>query len=260
MDSMHTAATGMMAQQLNMDVISNNLANLNTTGYKRSRAEFQDLVYQQRRAAGDATAEGVPSAVGLEVGVGTQPTAVMKMFSAGELQHTDNPMDVAIEGQGFFEVLLPDGRLGYTRDGSFKLDPSGRIVTSQGFPLSAELTVPPNSSNVTIGQDGTVSVSVKGSGTRTVGQIQLTGFVNPAGLEAAGHNLLIPTQASGEAQSGAPGVDGLGTLSQGYLEMSNVKVVEEMVKMIMAQRAYEMNGKAVQMSDEMLGMVGNMHR
>lgn len=260
MESMRTAATGMLAQQLNMDVISNNLANLNTTGYKRSRAEFQDLVYQQRRAAGSATADGVPSAVGMDVGVGTQPTAVSKMFAAGELQHTDNPLDVAIEGQGFFEVRLPDGRMGYTRDGSFKLDPQGKLVTSEGYPLGAEITVPPNSSTVTIGRDGTVSVAVKGGATQNVGQLQLANFVNPAGLEPTGQNMYVATQASGQPQPGAPGVDGLGTLSQGYLEMSNVKVVEEMVKMIMAQRAYEMNGKAVQMSDEMLGMVGTMHR
>lgn len=260
MESMRTAATGMQAQQLNMDVISNNLANMNTTGYKSSRAEFQDLVYQERRTAGEATTDGISSAAGIDVGVGTRATTVAKMFSAGQLQNTGNPLDVAIDGQGFFEVRLTDGQTAFTRDGGFKLDPSGRLVTSEGYPLTNEISIPTNASNVTIGTDGTVSVSAKAGTTQRVGQIQLVNFVNPAGLEPTGQNMYLATQASGEPMQGAPGQEGLGTISQGYLELSNVQVVDEMVKMIMAQRAYEMNGKAIQMSDEMLSTVGQMHR
>ena len=260
MESMRTAATGMAAQQTTMNVISNNLANVNTAGFKRGRVEFQDLVYRQRRVAGESTAEGVASPVGFEMGLGTRAAATHKIFLAGELQHTENPMDVAIDGAGFFEVRLPDGRAAYTRDGSFKVDPQGRLVTSEGHPLSPDITVPANVSNVTIGQDGTVSATVKNSGTRSLGQIQLVSFINPAGLESTGHNLLVVTEASGHAAPGTPGSEGLGTLSQGYLEASNVSVVEEMVKMIMAQRAYEVNGKAIQMSDEMLAMIAQMHR
>jgi len=260
MEAMRAAATGMMAQQLSMDVMANNLANVNTTGYKRSRAEFQDLVYRQRRVAGETSADGTQYPVGLEVGVGVRPTAVAKMFAEGEVQQTENPLDLAIDGQGFFEIRLPDGSLAYTRDGSFKLDNQGRMVTSEGFPLNAEINIPQNASNVTIGRDGSVSATVQGGGTQSLGQIPLVNFVNPGGLESDGYNLLAPTEASGQAVQGVAGADGLGTLSQGYLELSNVRVVEEMVKMIMAQRAYEVNGKAIQMSDEMLGQLDQMHR
>lgn len=260
MESLRTAATGMMAQQLNMDVISNNLANLNTTAYKRGRAEFQDLVYQQRRVAGESSSDGVPFPVGMEVGLGTRPVAVMKMYAAGELQHTENPLDLAIEGPGFFEVQTADGRQAYTRDGSFKLDAQGRLVTSEGFAVTPQLTIPQNASTITVGQDGTVSVTTKGGGTQNVGRIQIVNFANPSGLESTGHNLLTPTDASGVATPGTAGQDGLGAISQGYLEMSNVHVVEEMVKMIAAQRSYEVSGKAIQMSDEMLAMIAQMHR
>lgn len=261
MRAIHTAATGMLAQQMNIDVIANNLTNLNSPGFKRSRLQFQDLVYQNQRVAGMAASQGVPSPVGLQVGLGTRPASTSRHFAQGELQQTDNPMDVAIEGEGFFEVYLPDGTRAYTRDGSFTLDAQGRVVTQDGYTLAPEVVVPMEASSVAVGTDGIVSTTVQGTeGTQMLGQLQLARFANPSGLEAIGRNLFQPTDGSGPAQYGIPGENGFGRVSQGYLELSNVQVVEEMVKMIVSQRAYEANSRAIQISDEMLASVANLRR
>jgi flagellar basal-body rod protein FlgG len=253
MRALFTAATGMEAQQLNMDVISNNLANVNTVGFKHARADFQDLLYQEMEPAGSITAQGSQSPTGLQVGLGVRPAATETMFDEGQLETTGNPYDVAISGNGFFSVLLPDGTTGYTRDGSFKIDSQGKLVNSSGYALQPEIVIPSSASSVTIGADGTVSV-VQGSSQTptTVGQITLTNFINPAGLTNIGGNTFTPTAASGTAQTGTAGSTGFGTLSQGELEMSNVQIVQEMVNMIIAQRAYESNSKAIQAADDML--------
>ncbi len=261
MRALWTSATGMMSQQLNMDVIANNLANVNTTGFKRSRVDFQDLLYQTTRAAGSTAAQGSQVPAGTQVGLGSRPTAILKIHSQGEFQQTDNPLDIAIEGDGFFQVTMPDGSMGFTRDGSLKTDSQGRLVTGDGFVLQPEITIPAESTKVSIGTDGTVTVSIAGqTAPQEVGQIQLARFVNPAGLNNIGRNIVLPTAASGEPIQGTPGRDGLGTLAQGMLERSNVQVVEEMVNMIVAQRAYEINSKAIQAADEMLGIAGGLRR
>ncbi len=259
--SLHTAATGMEAQQLNMDVIANNLANVNTTGFKRSRADFQDLLYQTVRVAGANQAQGVQIPTGIQVGLGTRAAGVQKLFDQGDFQKTDNPLDVVIEGSGFFQVNQPSGEVAYTRDGSFKIDGTGRIVTSDGYAVQPEITIPTGAKEISIGEDGTISVKLDGqSAPQELGQIQLAGFVNPGGLESLGRNLFAKTEASGEAIPGTPGQDGLGKVSQGFVEMSNVKVVEEMVNMILAQRAYEVNSKTIQSADEMLNIANNIRR
>ncbi len=256
-----TAATGMVAQQLNMDVVANNLANVNTTGFKKSRVDFQDLLYQTTREAGTTVAKGAQVPTAMETGLGTRAGSVQKIYTTGEFQQTDNPLDVAIEGDGFFQVLMPNGNTAYTRDGSFKLDSQGRIVTSDGYTLQPEITVPPEAESISIGNDGTVSVTIPGqSQPQELGQIQTARFLNPAGLDSIGRNLALPTAASGEPTVGTPGNDGLGTLAQGMVERSNVKVVEEMVNMIVAQRAYEINSKSIQTADEMLGIANNLRR
>lgn len=261
MRALWSAATGMAAKQLDMDVIANNLANLNTAGFKRSRVDFQDVMYQTLRTAGSTVAQGSRVPTGIQVGLGTRPAAVQKIFSQGDFVQTENPLDVVIEGDGFFQVLMPDGSIAYTRNGSFKLDADGRMVTSDGFVLEPEIIIPPEASSISIGTDGTVSVMLAGEEqAQEVGRIEIARFVNPAGLMSIGRNLYKPTSASGQAQAGTPGMDGLGTLSQGFLEMSNVKVVEEMVNMIIAQRAYEVNSKAIQTADEMLGTANNLKR
>jgi flagellar basal-body rod protein FlgG len=240
----------MEAQQLNIDVISNNLANVNTTGFKKSRVDFQDLLYQTTR-----------SATGIQIGLGTRAAATQKIFTQGDYQETGNPLDIVIQGDGFFQVQLPDGSSAYTRDGTFKMDSQGRIVTSDGFPLAQQLTIPAEATSVSIGSDGTVTVEMPGqTAPQDVGQIQIAKFPNPAGLDNYGRNLLIPTAASGDAQLDAPGTNGLGSLANKFVEMSNVKVVEEMVNMIVAQRAYEVNSKAIQTSDEMLTIANNLRR
>ena len=255
------AASGMHAQSLNIDVISNNLANVNSNGFKRSRADFQDLLYETLRPAGTASAAGNDVPTGIQVGHGTRPVAIQKIFLQGEYQHTQNELDTAIEGDGFFQILQPNGEYAYTRAGAFKLDNEGRFVTSDGFLLEPQISVPSDSTQVAIGTDGTVSVLRAGEvEADEVGTIQLSRFVNPAGLESIGRNLYLPTSASGVAISGTAGEDGLGTITQGYLEMSNVSVVEEMVNMIMAQRAYEINSKAIQTADEMLQMANSVKR
>lgn len=259
--SLYTAATGMEAQQLNIDVIANNLANVNTTGFKRSRVDFQDLLYQTIRTAGAAQAQGVQIPTGIQVGLGTRVASVQKLFTQGDFQMTGNKLDVLIEGNGFFQVMLPSGNLAYTRDGSFKIDGQGRLVTSDGYPVQPEITIPAGAKEISIGEDGTVSATLAGQSTpQELGQIQLVGFTNPAGLESLGRNLFAQTEASGEPVPGTPGQDGLGTLAQGYVEMSNVKVVEEMVNMIIAQRAYEVNSKSIQAADEMLNIANNIRR
>jgi len=259
--SLWTAATGMAAQQLNIDVISNNLANVNTVGFKKSRVDFQDLLYQTTRAAGTVEAQGNQVPTGIQIGLGTRPAAVQKIFSQGDFQQTENPLDLVIEGDGFFQILMPSGKTAYTRDGTFKLDAQGRIVTSDGFPLDPQITVPPEAQSISVGSDGTVSVVLPGQTTpQEIGQIQIAKFPNPAGLTSEGRNLFTPTAASGEAVVDTPGMNGLGTLGRGFLEMSNVKVVEEMVNMIVAQRAYEINAKAIQTADEMLNIANNLRR
>lgn len=259
--SLWTAASGMSAQQLNMDVIANNLANVNTSGFKKSRADFQDLLYQTLRSAGTTEAQGAQVPTGLQIGLGTRAAGTEKIFTPGEIKPTDNPLDVAIEGDGFFQITLPSGQTAYSRDGSFKLDKQGRMVTSDGYALSPEITIDPDATSVSIGSDGTVSVTKAGQAApEEKGQIQIAKFLNPAGLQNIGRNLLLPTDASGEAVVDAPGQNGLGTLAQRSLEISNVQVVEEMVNMITAQRAYEVNSKAIQTADEMLNIANNIRR
>ncbi len=256
-----TAATGMAAQQLNIDIISNNLANVNTAGFKKSRVDFQDLMYQTLRSAGVSEAQGVQVPTGIQVGHGVRPAAVQKIFSQGEFQQTDNPLDLVIEGDGFFQVLMPNGGTAYTRDGSFKLDGQGRLVTSDGNPMDPEITIPAEATSVSIGVDGTVEVSLPGqTNPQAVGNLQLVKFANPAGLMNQGRNLFSQSASSGEPLIDTPGLNGLGTIRQGVVEMSNVKVVEEMVNMITAQRAYEVNSKAIQTADEMLSTANNLRR
>jgi flagellar basal-body rod protein FlgG len=251
----------MQAQQLNIDIIANNLANVNTVGFKRSRADFQDLLYQTMRLAGASTSGGNQVPTGMQLGHGARPAAIQKLFLQGDYQQTHNEMDLAIEGSGFFQVSQPDGQVAYTRAGAFKLDQEGRIVTSDGFRMEPDLSVPPGATKISIAADGTVSVLVAGKSTpEEVGTITLARFVNPAGLNSIGRNLYLQTPASGEPTTGKPGDEGLGTLAQGFLEMSNVSVVEEMVNMIAGQRAYEINSKAIQTADEMLQTANNIRR
>jgi flagellar basal-body rod protein FlgG len=259
--SLYTAATGMEAQKLNIDVISNNLANVNTTGYKRSRADFQDLMYQTITDAGTVSSDGTTLPTGIQVGLGVKTIAVQKIFQQGDFSNTGNPLDVVIEGDGFFQISKPDGEIGYTRGGAFKLDADGRMVTSDGYPLDPAVTIPTNATSITIGTDGQVSIMQSGSSAPTVvGQITLARFSNPAGLKAIGKTMFVETDSSGDPTTGTPGNDGMGTITQGFLEMSNVNIVEEMVNMIVSQRAYEINSKAVTASDEMLQTVSNMIR
>jgi flagellar basal-body rod protein FlgG len=251
----------MEAQQLNLDVVSNNLANVNTAGFKKGRADFQDLLYQTMRAAGSTVATGAQVPNGIQVGLGTRTAAVSRNFSQGDFQQTGNPLDMVIEGDGFFAVLQPDGQTGYTRDGAFKTDSQGRVVTSDGYPLQPEITVPADAVDISVGKDGTVSVTLAGqTQPQELGKIQVARFLNPAGLAAQGGNLYRPTAASGDPALGTPGVNGFGSIGSKYVELSNVKVVEEMVHMIVAQRAYEINSKAIQAADEMLNVANNLRR
>lgn len=261
MRSLWTAASGMQAQQFNIDTISNNLANVNTTGFKKSRVDFQDLLYQTLRFAGTPITEGAQIPTGIEIGHGVRPVATQKMFTTGTFQQTDNPLDISIEGDGFFQILMPDGMIAYTRDGSFKQDGDGRIVTSDGFTLEPEIIVPEDAVEVTIGADGTIAAMLTGdSEPQNIGMIELARFVNSAGLSSFGRNLYQATASSGQPMLGTPGLDGFGVLAQGYLEKSNVQVVEEMVNMIISQRAYESNSKAIQASDDMLQTANNLRR
>lgn len=256
-----TAASGMTAQQLNVDVIANNLANVSTTGFKRSRVDFQDVLYQTQRVPGSASARGSQLPTGIQVGLGTRPGAVYKLFSQGTFQATGNNLDMAVQGDGFFQVVLPNGTTAYTRDGGFKMDTQGRIVTPDGYPLEPEMTIPAEALEVAVGSDGTVSVTLPAqTEPQEIGQIQLASFINPSGLSSVGRNLLQATAASGDPVTGNPGDQNLGELVQGYLEQSNVDTVQEMVQMIVAMRAYEVNSKAIQTSDDMLQVANNVRR
>ena len=246
------AKTGLDAQQTNMAVISNNLANVNTTGFKKGRAVFEDLLYQTVSQVGAATSQNTQAPSGLELGTGVSLISTEKVYTQGNLNQTGNALDLAINGSGFFQVLQPDGSLAYTRDGSFQVS-SGQLVTASGFSVQPAITIPQGAQSVTIGSDGTVQVQLANqTSPSTVGTIQLANFINPAGLQPNGNNLLVESAASGTAQTGQPGVNGLGALQQGYTESSNVDVVEEMVNMIETQRAYEMNTKAIETNDQML--------
>ncbi len=257
--ALNTAATGMAAQQTNMDVIANNLANVSSNGFKRSRAEFEDLMYQTQKEPGAASGLNAVSPTGVQTGLGVRTASVQKDFEIGSVKATKNPLDLSIGGTGFFAVQTSDGQIAYTRDGSFKKDPNGKIVDRNGNALQPEITIPPNSAGIEISPNGQVQV-ILGNSTapQSIGQIQVVNFVNPAGLKSMGKNLFMPSQASGVAQQGVPGQNGLGAISQGELETSNVNIVDEMVNMITAQRAYETNSKVIQASDQMLQYMNNL--
>lgn len=260
--AMHTAATGMNAQQLNIDTIANNLANVNTNAFKRSRPEFADLLYQIERSPGASASNVGVFPVGIQIGAGVRPVTVAKEFAQGNLRQTNNDLDIAIEGVGFFQVNRPDGTTMYTRAGSFKRDSTGNVVTGDGDLLIPTISIPSGALKIDIGQDGTVSVILPGVSQATqVGQIQLVRFDNPSGLVAQGNNLFLDSTASGPAQQGTPGfATGFGLIQQGFVETSNVNIADEMVNMISAQRSYELNAKAIQVSDEMMSVVNNLRR
>ncbi len=247
--------TGLSAQDTKLSTISNNLANVGTTGFKRDRAVFQDLLYQINRQPGGQSSQDTTLPSGLQQGTGVRTVATQKVFTEGTLQVTDQPLDVAVNGRGFYQVLMPDGSLSYSRDGQFQLDSAGQLVTSNGYVVQPAVTIPSGAASITIGSDGVISV-VDTTGTQTqVGNLQLADFVNPAGLQAIGDNLFKETVASGSPQTGTPGLNGLGATQQGSLENSNVNVVEELVNMISTQRAYEMNSKVISTVDQMLGFI-----
>ena len=251
--SLWISKTGLDAQQTKLDVISNNLANVSTNGFKRSRAVFEDLLYQTIRQPGAQSSQQTQLPSGLQLGTGVRPVATESIFTQGNLQQTGNPRDVAIQGEGFFQVLMPDGTTAYTRDGAFQSDINGQFVTSSGFVIQPAITIPPNTLSITIARDGTVSALVPGAATPIqVGNIQLANFINPAGLQKAGENLYLQTASSGTPNANAPGTNGVGILNQGFVETSNVNVVEELVNMIQTQRAYEINSRAIETSDQML--------
>lgn len=251
--SLWISKTGLDAQQTQMDVIANNLANVSTNGFKRSHAVFEDLIYQNIRQPGAQSSQQTQLPSGLQLGTGVRPVATERIFTQGNLQQTSNDKDVAIQGNGFFQILLPDGTTAYTRDGSFQTDSQGQLVTSSGFPVQPAITIPANAQSLSIGRDGTVSITLPNSTQTTqVGALQLATFINPAGLLSKGENLYVETSASGNPNTNTPGTNGAGLLSQGYVETSNVNVVEELVNMIQTQRAYEINSKAITTSDQML--------
>jgi len=254
-----TAGTGMAAQQANLDVISNNLSNVNTSGFKKSRADFADLMYQNIRQAGASTGDDSQLPSGIQMGHGTRLVATQKIYTQGSLQSTGSDLDIAIQNDGFFQVTMPDGTLAYTRDGSFQKDSQGRVVTSEGYPLEPAITIPDNATAITISSEGLVTATIP-TGTEELGQITLARFINNAGLESLGGNLLKETVASGAPIVNNPGEEGAGTLVQEYVEMSNVQVVEEMVNMIVAQRAYEINSKAITTADSMLETAASLKR
>jgi flagellar basal-body rod protein FlgG len=257
--SLWIAKTGLEAQQTQMDVISNNLANVSTNGFKRSRAVFEDLLYQNLRQPGAQSSQQTQIPSGLQIGTGVRPIATERIHTQGNLQQTSNQMDVAIQGAGFFQVLQPDGTTAYTRDGSFQTDSQGQIVTANGFVVQPAITIPANATSVTIGQDGVVSITQAGAAAPVqIGSLQLATFINPAGLESMGQNMYMETASSGTPSTNVPGTNGTGTLTQGYVETSNVNVVEELVNMIQSQRAYEINSKAITVSDQMLQKLTQM--
>ncbi len=245
--------TGLSAQDTSLKTISNNLANVNTTGFKRDRAVFEDLLYQIKRQPGGQSSQDTQLPSGLQLGTGVRVVSTQKVFTEGNLQVTDQPLDIAVNGRGFFQILLPDGTISYTRDGQFQPDSAGNLVHANGYPLEPAITIPDGAQSITIGTDGVVSVQLTGTATPTqIGTITTVDFINPAGLEGIGNNLFLQTGASGDPQEGTPGLAGLGTLEQGMVETSNVEIVEEMVNMITTQRAYEMNAKVVTTADQML--------
>jgi len=257
--SLWISKTGLDAQQTQMDVIANNLANVSTNGFKRSRAVFEDLLYQNIRQPGAQSSQQTQLPSGLQLGTGVKPVATERNFTQGNLQQTSNDKDIAIQGGGFFQVLLPDGSTAYTRDGSFQIDSQGQLVTASGFTIQPAVTIPANAQSFSVGRDGVISVTLPNSSAVTqIGSIQLATFINPAGLMAKGENLYVETAASGNANANAPGTNGAGILSQGYVETSNVNVVEELVNMIQTQRAYEINSKAITTSDQMLQKLAQM--
>jgi flagellar basal-body rod protein FlgG len=252
--SLWIARTGLDAQQTQLDIISNNLANVSTNGFKRARGVFEDLLYQTMRQPGAQSSQQTQIPVGLQLGTGVRPVSTARIFTQGNLQKTDSTLDVAVQGDGFLQILLPDGTTGYTRDGSFQKDNQGQIVTSDGYPLQPSITIPANATSLTIGTDGTVSITQQGTAATTqIGSIQLATFINPAGLQSIGQNLFLETAASGTPTPNTPGTNGAGIINQGYVETSNVNVAEELVTMIQTQRAYELNSKVVSTSDAMLG-------
>lgn len=259
--SLFTAATGMVAQQLNLDVVANNIANVNTSGFKKNRADFQDLMYQIVEEPGTAANQTGTSPTGIQIGLGVRPAAVGKIHSQGDFESTNNPLDMAIEGDGFFQVTLPTGETMYTRNGSFKLDATGNLVNSDGYPMSPTITIPQDAVSVTVTADGFVNVKQPGqTQTSQIGQVQVARFPNPAGLKARGRNLLEQTDSSGAPTLATPGQNGVGTLAQGFLESSNVSVVEEIVQMVSGQRAYEANSKVIQTADQLLSTAINVKR
>ena len=252
--SLWIARTGLEAQQTQLDVISNNLANVSTSGFKRSRAVFEDLLYQTLRQPGAQSTQQTQISSGLQIGTGVRPVATERIHTQGNLQQTGNGLDVAIQGSGFFQVSLPDGTTAYTRDGAFQLDSQGQIVTASGYPLSPAIIVPADTQTLTIGKDGTVSAQQAGQTSPTqIGTIQIATFVNPGGLQSAGENQFLETASSGTPTPNTPGSNGAGVLNQNYVETSNVNVAEELVQMITTQRAYELNSRAISTSDQMLG-------
>jgi flagellar basal-body rod protein FlgG len=261
MRALWTAGTGMSVQQVNLDVIANNIANVNTTGFKKGRADFQDLMYQTIKLQGTKNDGGNQIPTGIQIGHGAMLAAVQKVFIQGDFSQTDNETDLAIEGTGFIQVTMPDGTLAYTRAGSFKKDSEGRICTSDGYLVTPNITIPTNATKTSIGSDGTVSVQVQGqSSLSQIGKIELASFPNPTGLNSIGKSLYQQTDASGSPVLGTPGTNGMGTLLQGYLEMSNVNIMQEMVNLIIGQRAYEVNSKAIQAADEMLQIANNVRK
>ncbi len=259
--SLYTGATGMSAQQKNIDNTANNLANVNTAGFKKGRIIFEDLMYQELKAAGSLTAAGVDHPTGVQEGMGVNVVAIEKIFTQGSFQFTENQLDVMIQGEGFFQVQLPDGTIGYTRQGAFKIDADGNVTTPQGYLLFPNINVPENALELSVSEDGIWSVYLPGETEETeLGQIEITRFINPSGLKSIGENLYVESGASGTPQVSIPGEDGFGVLRQFYLEMSNVNVVDEMVNMITAQRAYEMDSKVIQTSDEMLQIANGLKR
>ncbi len=258
--ALYTAASGMNAQQANIDTVAHNLANVNTSGFKKSRVEFEDLVYQQTKVAGTPNSQEAEAPIGLEAGLGSRAVATARNFSVGNLRSTGGPLDVAIEGQGFLQITLAGGETGYTRAGNLHLNGQGQLVTAEGLQIRPGIAIPPNATTVSISKDGIVSAVVPGQAPQQLGIIELASFQNPAGLEARGGNLFAATTASGSPTTGAPGTDGMGTLAQGFLEDSNVSVVEEMVNMILGQRAYEANSRVIKAADEMLQQVNNLSR
>jgi len=250
------AKTGLSAQDTNLTTISNNLANVSTTGFKRDRAEFQDLLYQIKRQPGAQSTQDSELPSGLQLGTGVRIVGTQKNFAAGSLQTTEQPLDLAVDGRGFFQILQPDGTTSYTRDGTFHLDSNGQIVNASGFALEPAIVIPNNAQTFTVGTDGTVSITIPGNpASQVIGNLQTADFINPAGLQAVGNNLFLETAASGAPQVGTPGLNGFGTTLQNTLEGSNVSTVEEMVNMITTQRAYEMNSKVISTADQMLSFV-----